>query len=70
MGLGRIFGQDNVIGYWKGSMIKEEAPMEVSFELKSVNGKINAYFNSPTLKKPAVFRLIMYRRMISILHLN
>jgi len=54
MGFARIFGQDNVIGYWKGSMIKEEAPMEVSFEFKSVNGKIHGFFNSPMQKASGI----------------
>ncbi len=46
--------QDKITGYWTGTMTKEDAVMNVSFEFKYSNGKILGFFNSPIQKASGI----------------
>ena len=44
----RVAAQKPVEGHWEGSLIREGAALPVSFDFTSDEGKLKAFFNSPT----------------------
>jgi uncharacterized protein len=49
-----VFGQYSKISYWKGTMIRENSTMNVSFEFNSFTNKTEGYFTSPTQKASGI----------------
>ena len=49
-----LFSQNKSIGFWKGTMDRDDSRMEVSFEFKIQKGVLTGYYNSPAQKASGI----------------